>query len=513
MKNSTFALISLFFLYGCAKIASPTGGPKDTTPPGVVSSYPVNKSVNVTGRTITIEFDEYVRLVEPGNNIIISPTPGKNPDISLKKGKILEIEFQNYLQQNTTYAINFGDAIVDNNEGNPMGEKQLIFSTGPVLDSLTLSGSIINNNTGKPAVVANVYLYSIDSTPDPSKQTPLYFTRTDSSGHFHFQNLPDQAFYVSAHTDLNSNKRIDRDEAQTAVYTQSSNSTEDTRFLFQPLPRFRLHSVFSNGLLVMSPVASTDSIQVILDPVSASGKVSHRFFPTPDSTYLIIEKPLDKQKITLIHGKDTIIDSLTDQSTFKNRLVQSSFNDSSLLLEYLLPINKVTKDSISVKLHSFEFSLLPIDIKPKTISIPLPLDEEQYPVQIATDPNQFLTNPILGNQKDTLRLNRLPLTGYGTLQFGSNQTDSLGTIYWVLEGNNTKQSGLLTTQHELTLLKAGTYQLYFFLDRNGNGRFDPYYSSSNNQPDLLYKPKTSIQIKPNWTQNLGIIQFPVWFSE
>lgn len=511
MKQFTFLLTVILFLYGCAKVASPTGGPKDTTPPEVITSFPIHKAVNINTREISIEFNEYVRLVEPNKNIIISPSPNKNPKISLKQGKILEIEFADYLIQNTTYSINFGDAIVDNNESNKMGNKQLIFSTGSVLDSLQISGIIIDNTTGCEAVAANVYLYSMDSIPAPDKERPLYFTRTDSFGQYTFKHLPLKSFYVASHIDLNNNKRLDRDEPQTVTYTQRAKDSSTTHVLFKKIPRFKVHQVFQNGLITTTPLKDLDSLSIILNPLSAAGKRTYTVYPTTDSTHFYITKPLIGQTISLIHGRDTFVDSLTTKKKLvTNKVLNTYFNDSNLIITFLHPLAQSYSPTLNVAIDSGEFTPTVFNIIDYQINIALSPTTENKKIKIAIPDSLVYTNSRIVNEGDTIELLQKPDNDYGKLIFSSK--DSLNNTYWVLEGQNQTYSGKMNEHHELTYLKPGSYLLYFYLDRNHNQRFDPYLSMNPSFTDILYRPKNQIQVKPNWTQDLGIIQLPTWFQ-
>ena len=126
----------------------PTGGPKDSIPPRLVSASPTLNSTNVKGNKITLTFNEYIDLKEAQTNVLISPLPKKQPSIDFKL-KTVTVKLKDTLLPNTTYSINFGNAIVDNNEGNPLKDFTYVFSTGNQIDSFTLSGKVILAETGK----------------------------------------------------------------------------------------------------------------------------------------------------------------------------------------------------------------------------------------------------------------------------------------------------------------------------------------------------------------------------
>ena len=204
MKHLFIVLSCILILVSCAKKGSPSGGKKDRTPPVMVSSSPENLSTNFNGTKIEIEFDEYIKLKDLSKQLIISPPLKTQPIISPQgnASKVLSIEILDTLAPNTTYTINFGKSIEDNNEGNPYKYFKYVFSTGDYIDSLTLSGSVRDalNKTSDDFV--SVMLYEIDSTFSDSviyKEKPQYITNTlDSTNQFTLENLKKGTYFLVA---------------------------------------------------------------------------------------------------------------------------------------------------------------------------------------------------------------------------------------------------------------------------------------------------------------------------
>lgn len=193
----------------CAHPVMPTGGDKDETPPKVLSSVPQNYTTNFKGKTIVISFDEFVKLDKLQQQLLISPPTETTPDFKLR-GKSLVIKFEEELKPETTYAIYFGEAIVDLTESNPLTGFSFVFSTGAVLDSMSINGSIHNAFDRKPAenTFAMLYLLINDTIPFdslPYRVKPYYVARTDKFGKFRLTNLKQQPFKLFALTDMNSN--------------------------------------------------------------------------------------------------------------------------------------------------------------------------------------------------------------------------------------------------------------------------------------------------------------------
>jgi len=197
----------------CANPVSPTGGPKDTTPPGLTKAEPPLLTTNFSEERVRIWFDEFVELKELNQQLIISPPMDEKPEIRIK-GKSVVIEFQEELKENTTYNIFFGDAIVDLTENNPVSNFQYVFSTGDVLDSLTFRGNVSDAFTFEPSAGLNVMLYINNNDTIPFDSLPFfvkpyYLSKTDEFGHFQFNNLSDKAYKLFVLEDANTNLLFD----------------------------------------------------------------------------------------------------------------------------------------------------------------------------------------------------------------------------------------------------------------------------------------------------------------
>ena len=211
-RRITVVLVALL-LVGCANVVTPSGGPKDVTPPVVLESSPANNSTDFKGRTIHLTFDEFITLNNPSNNVLISPPMDKKPTYRTS-GKTLIIKFEEPLKPNTTYFINFGDAIKDLHEGNVFKGYTFNFSTGESIDSLSLTGKVISASALTPMDGMIVGLYSYDNelvTLDsmPYKVKPSYLTTTDKQGEFEFSGLADKEYLIFALKDNNSNLLFD----------------------------------------------------------------------------------------------------------------------------------------------------------------------------------------------------------------------------------------------------------------------------------------------------------------
>ncbi len=207
--------LSVFLLTHCANMVTPTGGPKDITPPKVAEATPENHSVNFTGKKLEISFDEYVTLENASQQVLFSPPLNEKPDIKLSN-KTVVIKIKEELKPNTTYSIDFGQAVKDLHEGNIFKDYIYTFSTGEQLDTLTITGKILDAENQKPVEKMFVTLYSYpDSIPNdslflqPTLRKPDFITRSDKDGKFQFHGLPNRRFLIFAIDDVNSNLYYD----------------------------------------------------------------------------------------------------------------------------------------------------------------------------------------------------------------------------------------------------------------------------------------------------------------
>ncbi len=194
------ALVGLWLLGACARMGNPDGGWYDDTPPHVVGSSPDDRAVSVKSKKINIYFNEFIKLEDAQNKVIISPPQLEMPDIKAG-GKRITVSLQDTLKENTTYTIDFSDAISDNNEGNPMGNYTFTFSTGQQIDTMQVAGYALNAEDLEPIKGILVGLYRADSTFADSlfhKQPMLRVSRTNSSGFFSIKGVAHGSYYVRA---------------------------------------------------------------------------------------------------------------------------------------------------------------------------------------------------------------------------------------------------------------------------------------------------------------------------
>jgi len=232
----------MIFIVGCAQINPLIGGAKDVTAPKIDPSgtYPANGQTNFTEDEVTLKFNEFVKLNNPTDNIIITPQLQKQADFSVKNKKVT-IQFNEELLENTTYTISFNRAISDITESND-SIFQFVFSTGDYIDSLSYSGQVLDAYTNQPNAELLIGLFSSESeyTFDsiPYKERPIYIAQTDQQGKFKMNYLKGGEYYLYAIADENKNLKLDAQEKRAFVKTKKITvetvNKEITMHAFQP---------------------------------------------------------------------------------------------------------------------------------------------------------------------------------------------------------------------------------------------------------------------------------------
>ena len=210
---------------GCANIIPPSGGPRDSLPPQLVSVTPGDSTLNFRGDRVTFVFDEYIDDPQDlSNNVVFTPTFEQNPDITIR-ARTMTLRFRDSLLPNTTYTLNFGNAIRDVNEGNIIRNFTYMFSTGPALDSLTLSGKVVLAESGKSDSTLIVMLHRDLRDSAVINQRPVYFTKLDANGNFRFRNLPKGTFALYALGDAGTVRRYQNPSQQAFAFTNAPVTT------------------------------------------------------------------------------------------------------------------------------------------------------------------------------------------------------------------------------------------------------------------------------------------------
>lgn len=213
MQWQLFAVLAM--VCSCAKMGQPDGGWYDETPPAIVRTSPADQGVNIKAKKINIYFNEYIQVDNPTEKVVISPPQIEQAEIK-PSGKKIEVELKDSLKPNTTYTIDFSDAISDNNENNPLGNYTFTFSTGDHIDTMQVAGYVLNAENLEPIKGILVGLYNNLSDTIFTKEPMLRVSRTDSRGHFVIKGVAPGDYRIYALQDADNNYYFNQKSEQLA---------------------------------------------------------------------------------------------------------------------------------------------------------------------------------------------------------------------------------------------------------------------------------------------------------
>ena len=344
-RKIILAFTSILLVFGCAKVNTPTGGPKDKEPPVVTGTLPVYGAKNFKGKEVTISFNEFVTLDRISEKFMVSPPMAKKPQVVVR-GKSVKVNFDGKLKDSTTYTFYFQDAIRDLNEGNPLNNYQFVFSTGPFLDSLSVNGNVASALNLNPPENTIVMLYRNLADSFVVKHLPDYITRVENNGEFRIDNIHPGIYRLYALKDLDNSKTFNNRDEEFAFFPETITVTPEKNMLPpRPVIRDTIKIPVGGKAPLRKPV--TGEYQMIL---FQSPKIRHYLSGTerklPYKLTYILSLPPDSMKFDFsIPGateksyffqnslkKDTVTVWLTDTALYHRQklltIVKYPFTDS-----------------------------------------------------------------------------------------------------------------------------------------------------------------------------------------
>ena len=315
----------ILFCWSCAQQGSPSGGPRDENPPVVLECDPPNYSTQFKARKIEVTFDEYITLESVNQELIVSPPMEEKPTVKLRKRTMI-IEYEDTLKSNTTYTFNFGEAIQDLHEGNKLQNYEYVFSTGDILDSMSVRGSLqYAENLEIPEDPISIMLYTDLRDSVPLLDIPLYVGRSNDSGVFSVNNLRPDVYKVFALKDGNNNLLFDLPTEEIAFLDTSLIVNADlTR---QLLGDSIVNSVIPDTVYADSSAAVLDSIADSRPNLNAIYIDLKLFTEASEIQYLTDNTREDPRKIQLVFALP-----LTD--TFSYQVLSKADESEPRFLEH-----------------------------------------------------------------------------------------------------------------------------------------------------------------------------------
>lgn len=523
IKN-TVVLVASLLLFGCATIQAPQGGPKDTQPPKVLSMTPKNQTRNFNSKKIVIEFDEYFNLRDEFKEFSISPDQEK-PPILKKKQKRLEVTLQDSLEKNTTYTLNFGKSVVDVNEGNVVKNLSYVFSTGPEIDSLSLSGKVINALTDEAEKEVTVFILPIERDTLFGKKRPSIYTTTDSSGNYKLNNLRKGNYKIYALKEASG--------GGDKIYQQISDEIgflKDTIKIDKNLDNINL-KVFkelAGEFRVLDRKLNNDgSISLIFNQQLKNPKLSVTDPPKVDAgKYVHFNKTNDTAKIWL---KDLSFDSVKVAIQDEGKVLQTLNFTRGKKDTYTRDLS-ISDNAAGAKLNPYQRYTLtfPFPVEsadPSKITL-LEDSVKRTTFQLLKDSVDFLKYYVIYPWKNKRTYDIKFSAGTFTAIFGAKNkdvtksfkletTDSYGTLGLVVTVPDTSKNYLVqfidekkniikstSLNRNITInfsnYPAGKYFIRVVYDENKNGIWDTGNVKNGTQPEKIWYSTTEMSLRANW---------------
>lgn len=524
-KSIQILAVLLLLITACATPTLPTGGPKDQTPPQLVSATTENFSTNFDASNIILTFNEWIKLSNPGQEIHTSPPLGKIADYRAIKNKLF-ITFKEDLEPDLTYHINFGNAIQDVNENNPLQNFQYIFSTGDKIDSLEFRGSLEKINDAEITDNTIIGLYPVEKGDSAFyKEIPFYYTYADKNGSFAFRNLKNGKYLVRVLSDANSNKFYDLPNEQVGFLEDTLDL--DSNIFNLKLALFKEEAPERKIKSFTNTISDYKSEYTFNQPLSANENFKLQFltdsielvsFTTINSTRDVVTTIFDKQLDSVPNFKTVIfIDSM-----ILDTLEQSTSNLKVPELEFSLKHEKyLQNDTLIIN------SNLPIASIEKNIEIIDTLNGDTTPINtyLNTDNQLFvkLDSTFAINHVYTLLIpdsaifdiyDRVNSKYEENFSIESEEergmlfltfTDIDSSLQYLVDLLNEKNEIVArtiisseNTKWNFTKLRTGIYKMKIVEDENLNGIWNSGSVFEKKFPEEIYTHPTEITIRPNW---------------
>lgn len=518
-----FLCLTLLALWQCAKRGTPTGGPKDEDGPVLVRAEPENFTTGFNAEKIRLYFDEYIKLEDVQNQLIVSPPLKYVPQISPLGGasKYVEIVIKDTLEENTTYTLNFGQSIVDNNEGNPNNFFTYVFSTGDYIDSLFVSGVVKDAFNRTADNFISVMLYEIDSTYTDSviyTKVPNYLTNTlDSTTIFRLQYLKAGRYAMVAIKDEAKNNLFNPLADKIGFIEDTVELPADTTYLlnlFMEIPDYSLSppSLASANRIIFGYRGGDE--ELVIEPLTVlpdsietlqarePGKDTLNFWFTPfeiDSiVFQVTNERLMKRDTFTVKTRSLPRDSLVLNASHRSNInFQDTFN-----IKANIPIRQI--DTSKIQLFKQDSLSVRYEGQFDTIA-------NRYFLQFEKEAQQAYILELLpeaftdffGNSNDSIayRLNTGSYADFGNLRMVLDGAVQYPMIVQLTDEKGEAKRELYVEQPgqlEFLTLPPANYLVRIIFDSNRNGRWDTGDYLDRRQPErVVYYPQ-AVEVRSNW---------------
>ena len=528
MKNFICIVISALVIFGCAKRGNPSGGPIDSIPPVLVNASPKLNSINFDSDEIRLTFDEWIKLENIQDQLIISPPIDKSSyEITPLSGvtKKVFLRFLDSLNPKTTYTINFGNSIQDNNENNPLTFFSYTFSTGETIDSLFIMGNIIDAFHQETDDYISLQLYRVDSLFKDSiiySDKPTYISNTLDSTNYKFQNLKEGKYLLIALKDLDNNYFFDpfydKIGFMDSLIILPRDSIIDLKLFKEETDLVWEKPHFINS----EKIGFGYYGRLDMDKIKIESNI-------PDSVNFVFTKGKDIDTLNLWLSKnsfDSLNFKLVESDTTKLTTVKFDRKKDSLMDSLnlspktinVIDLNESFKISSNIPIDNVEDSLISVrDIDSLVIPFSTKINSQLNEVFISfdvspSDKYNILIKPnaikdIRGSVNDTLNYNVVSQTleDYGNIFLDIVGGNNSKYILQLLNSNNEiikeYKNAYSNSSYTFNYVRPGKYTFRLIEDLNSNDMWDTGNYIKRKQPEPVYYFPSEIDVRANWDLN------------
>lgn len=518
LKRIFFIILIGITLASCANRGSPTGGEIDEDPPVIEKSVPENFSTNFNAAEIKIYFDEYIKIKDIRKQLIISPPMEYDPVIYPMGGasKYISIKIKDTLKANTTYAFNFGESIVDNNEENPYPYYRYVFSTGETIDSLSVKGYVKDALMQEPDPFISVMLYDVDSTYTDSivfKEKPIYVTNTlDSVTTFSIDNIKAGTYKLIALKDKNGNFTFDQKTEKIAFHEGFITVPNDSTYpltLFKEQTNFKGFKPKQDGetKIIFPYEGDYESMKIkILAETPEDFKTRITKDTKTDTLYYWYKPKLEIDTTLFIVSNEKFIDTFKhrfrkldkDSLTIKKLSSNVIDYDKDFTLEGSVPFSKI--DTTKITLMDRDSTYLKYEVKYDSLlnRYSFPIEKEEGQRYTFTVYPEAFTDFYEGTNKDTVNYAfRTKLKSeYGNIRVNLRNA-KLPLIVQLIDNKGEvayERYAKDLPMVDFTDLIPKLYALRVVHDTNGNGKYDTGNYLLGIQPERVsYVPQEKVE--------------------
>ena len=517
-------IVFLFLLSftDCAKKGRPSGGLRDTIAPVILRSAPENFTTNFKNNEIRITFDEFIKLKDISKELIISP-PLKYPPVitPLSVSKVLKIKILDTLKDNTTYSFNFGNSILDNNEGNLFPNYKYVFSTGSYIDSLTLKGTAVDALLPKTDFPTTVALYQVDQSYKDSLvflEKPTYITTTiNETNNFELSNLKQGTYQLIALKEQTRNYTFQPKTDKIGFYKDLITIPTDSLFelrLFKEVPDFKptRPKLESSNRISFGYEGKTDNYQITL-LTQMEEDFQYRIIKQPgrDTLNFWFKPKVTKDSLVFVTKNKLQIDTTTVRfrELYSDSLRLTAINDrlislgDTLKLKANTPLVAISSEKISVVTKDSLAIDFVAQINTKENAAQIVFDKQEEQLYSITLRNGALTD-YLSNTNDSIvyRQQVKPIADFASLNLTLDNADEFPLLielidekFKVVKQTYLEANAPVFFEH----INPGKYFIRLIVDQNKNKIWDPGNFLDKLAPEKVVYYPSIIELRANWS--------------